>query len=225
MTIKDQAKKIATGAGVAIATTGLSNCNNGGAVDPLPPALQCNTVNSGQGLVANVTRSADTLNVTVKHNQFTSSWRVDSVTVTSGSTLVTTVPPPNNLGAVRLVLRLASSTTTQVTFGLAATVIGYRGETCSVQRNFTITISPNGVQISSASTDELPLAARQRANIMVTRHEGHTVELSGRRPYIGSHGMSWNVRVGELDGNGGAVVRWTLPREDGVGEAGRRYDV
>jgi len=47
MGIKDQAKRIAAGASVAIATSGLSNCNDNGAVDPAPPPLDYVRVSGG----------------------------------------------------------------------------------------------------------------------------------------------------------------------------------
>jgi hypothetical protein len=222
MTMKDQAKKLVTGAGVAIATTGLSTCTNGGAVDPVPPALQCNTLNAGQQLLASVTQSADTLNVSVVHLRLleANSWRVDSVTVTSGATLVSsTVPRPNTFEPLLLVLRLANSTTTRVTFEVEATVLGIGRNTCAVRRTFTITISPTGVEISSAGTDELPLAARQRANIVVTQQQGRTVELAARTPYLGPREMSWSVNAGHLDASTGSVVQWTLPPKAGIYQA------
>jgi hypothetical protein len=118
------------------------------------------------------------------------------------------------------VLRPASSTTSQVTFRVEATVLGQRfGEMCRVQRTFTISISPTGVQISSASTDELPLAARQRANIVVTQQQGRMVELVVRTPYLGPHQTSWSVNAGQLDVSTGSVVQWTLPPEAGIYQA------
>ncbi len=52
MAIKDVAKRLAAGASVALATSGLSSCKDGGGtvVDPPPPPLQCSLAALGQTL-------------------------------------------------------------------------------------------------------------------------------------------------------------------------------
>lgn len=219
MTIKVQAKKLAAGASVALATTGLSSCNDNGAVDPLPPPLDCNTVNTGQELSATATRSADTVNVAITNTAF-ANWRVDRVTAISGATLVTTtLPRPGSGEPLQLVLKLAMPTTTQAVFSIEATLTGFSGEICSVQRTFTVTISTGGVQISLARPDELPLAARQHASIVLTAQEGRTVELAAHTLYLGPRAVSWSVNAGELSAATGSPVQWTLPAAAGIYQA------
>jgi hypothetical protein len=220
MGIKDQAKRIAAGASVAIATSGLSNCNDNGAVDPAPPPLQCNTVNTGQTLTASATRSADTVDVTIRNSLGFANWRVDRVVAVSGATLVTTrLPAPGSSGPLGVVLRLDNASTTQASFTVEATLLGSAGDTCSVQRTFNVTISSGGVQVSLADADRLPLAARQRAEIVLANRQGNTVELQARTAYQGERQMSWSVTHGDLDVSTGSMVRWTLPRIPGIYQA------
>jgi hypothetical protein len=216
MTVKDQAKKLAAGASVALATSGLSSCNDNGAVDPLPGPLQCNTVNAGQSLVASATRSADTVNVSVLNTMF--DWRVTRVTALSGATLISAALPLTGGQPLNLALQLTTSTTTQAQFRIEATISDGQNS-CSVTRTFTVTISASGVQVSAVDTDDLPLAARQRASILLARQEGRTVELLAQSPYLGPHEISWSVSAGELDVGAGAAARWTLPAEPGIYQA------
>jgi hypothetical protein len=217
MGIKDQAKRFAASAGVAIATTGLSNCNDNGAVDPAPPPLQCNTVNTGQTLTASATRSADTVDVTIRNTHAFSTWRVDRVVIVSGATIASTrVPGPGSTDPLGIVLQLNSPTTTLVTFTVEATLFGPAADTCSVQRTFNATISPAGVQVSLADADRLPLAARQRAEIVLANQAENVVELHARTLYQGASDVSWSVTEGELDIQTGPVVRWALPRVPGI---------
>lgn len=218
MGIKDQAKRVAAGASVALATSGLSSCNDNGAVDPLPPPLQCNTVDMGQTLMATATRAGDTINVTVRNmTGFTDGWRVDRVTAGSGATIVSTRLPASQFNPpLELVLRLDSSTVTQASFTVDATIFGLQGESCSVRCTFNLTITPTGVQVSLADADRLPLAARQRAEIILARRNGHVVELHARTPWQGERTESWSVTHGELDASTGPIVHWTMPPAPGI---------
>jgi hypothetical protein len=205
---------------VAIATSGLSNCNDNGAVDPAPPPLQCNTLNAGQTLTASATRSADSVDITIRNTHAFSTWRVDRVVVVSGATILSTrVPAPGSTEPLGIVLRLNSPTTAQVTFTLEATLLGPAADTCSVQRTFNATISPTGVQVSLADADRLPLAARQRAEIVLANQAENVVELHARTLYQGARDVSWSVTDGQLDTNAGPMVRWTLPRVPGIYQA------
>ena len=220
MDIKEQAKKVAAGASVALATTGLSSCFDNGAVDPLPGPLQCNTVNTGQTLNVTANRTADTVSVTVLNINGAATWRVDRVVAVSGASLLsTTLPLPNTNLPLGILLKLDSSTTTEARFRVDATFIGFNAETCAATRTFILTISATGVQVSSADTDELPLGARQKASIVIARQEGNMVELVVRTPYQGSNEISWSVTEGELDTSTGETVRWTLPTAPGMYQA------
>ena len=216
MDIREHAKKVAASAGVALATTGLSSCNDNGAVDPLPPPLQCNTVNNGQQLGVTANRTADTVSVTVRNNS-ASTWRVDRVTSVSGATILsTTLPQAGTNQPLGILLKLASATTTEARFTVEATLTGFQLETCAVTRTFILTISAGGVQVSVADTDELPLAARQKASIVVARQDGNLLELFSRTPYRGTTDTSWSVTGGELDARSGETVRWRLPLTPGL---------
>ena len=220
MEIKEQAKKVAASAGVALATTGLSGCFDNGAVDPLPPPLQCNTVSNGQQLGVTANRTADTVSVTVRNNNNASTWRVDSVVAVSGGTILsTTLPQPGSLQPLGILLKLDSSTTTEARFTVNATLTGFSGEPCAVTRTFILTISASGVQVSAADTVDLPLAARQKANIVVARQEGSLLELVARTPYQGTAEISWSVTAGQLDISAGEAVRWIVPATPGLYQA------
>ena len=220
MGIKDQARRIAAGASVAVATSGLSSCNDNGAVDPPPPPLQCNTVNMGQTLSASATRDADLVDVTVRNTLGYAGWRVDRVTALTGATLVSTrLPAGSSNDSLGVRLRLESETTTQATFTVEATMIGPSNEMCAVQRTFVVTISPTGVQVSLADVDRLPLAARQRAEIRMGDRAGRVVELRAATPWLGERVVSWAVTGGDLDAKTGPAVRWTLPVTPGIYQA------
>ena len=219
MDMREQARKVAAGASVALATTGLSSCHDGGAVDPPPPPLQCNTVNNGQQLGVTANRTADTVSITVRNNSFFP-WRIDNVVaVSGGSILSTTLPQPGSNQQLGILLKLDSSTTTEARFTVNETLIGFNAETCAVTRTFILTISASGVQVSDADVDALPLAARQKASIVVTRQEGTLLELFARTPYQGARDITWTVTEGELDTRSGETVRWTLPAKSGMYQA------
>jgi hypothetical protein len=219
--IREHAKKVAASASVALATTGLSSCFDNGAVDPLPPPLQCNTVNNGQTLNVTANRTADTVSVTLLNiGGAVNIWRVDRVVALSGATLLSTTPAlPAGNQPIGILLKLDTPTTTEARFRVDATFTGVVGETCAVTRTFVLTISATGVQVSSADTDELPLAARQKASILIARQEANMVELVARTPYQGSKDISWSVTEGELDASSGETVRWTLPTTPGMYQA------
>lgn len=237
MGVKDQARRVAASASVALATSGLSSChdNGGGVVDPAPPPLQCNDVGMGQSLTATATRAADTLNVVINNTQGGSTWEVDQVgDVVGASLLGIELPAARSYQPLQLTLRLATDTTTQASFSLKATLFGTGDETCAVQRTFHLDISSSGVQISSLNLDMLPLPARQGAEIVLVRHAGRVVELAARTPFEGGHEVSWRVSEGELDAPTGSPVRWTLPAAAGIyqaelvidfGDAGLAVDV
>jgi hypothetical protein len=220
MGIRDQARRIAAGASVAVATSGLSSCRDNGAVDPLPPPLQCNTVNVGQSLSATATRDADIVDVTVRNTRLDARWQVDRVTAGAGATLVgTRLPAGGSQDSLGITLRLESEMTTQASFTVEATLIGLSEEMCAVQRTFAVTISETGVQVSLSDIDPLPLGARQRAEILLGDREGRVVELRAATPWRGERVVSWAVTDGELSAKNGQAVRWTLPATPGIYQA------
>jgi hypothetical protein len=218
--IREQAKRIAAGATVALATSGLSSCNDNGAVDPLPPPLQCNTVGMGQSLDATGTLRSDTVEVTISNTLGHARWQVERIVdVTNGTLVSTRLPAPRSQESLGVVIRLATPTTQQASFTVEATLIGPADDTCTVRRTFDVLISTTGVQISMAGSDPLPLAARQRAEIVLAHHEGRVVELQARTPYHGEREFAWTVTHGELDSSTGESVRWTLPGAPGIYQA------
>lgn len=217
MNLGERARKAAMGAaGVAVATSGLSTCNNGGAVDPPPPPLQCNAVSAGQTLSASATRSGDVIDVTIA-NVGTSGWEVFRVTELTGATIAAiTLPTSGSLEVLRMSLQLATPTTTAVSFRLEGRLFGYATETCDVTRTFMLGIQGGTITITLEPSDLLPLAARQIAEIVPVEQDGRLVTLAARTPYWGLYEAKWSVLGGVLDRQEGSPVRWTLPEEPGV---------
>jgi hypothetical protein len=220
MGIKDQTRRIVSGAGFAIATTGLSSCNDSGAVDPPPPPLECNAVNAGQTLSATATLSGDTVDVRIRNDHSWALWRVERVVAVSGATILETrVPGADRRDPLDVKLRLDGPATTQASFTVEATMTDYRGDTCAVQRTFDITIADGGVRVTLTDVDPLPLAARQRAEIVLAGRRENVVELHARTPWRGPQDVSWSVTEGELDADRGPIVHWTLPSTPGIYQA------
>jgi hypothetical protein len=220
MGIKDRLKKAAAGAaGVAVATTGLSNCTDNGAVDPLPPPFSCNMVDAGQSLIGVATRSGDTVRVTLTQTA-NATWEILQVTnVTGGTIAELTLPAARSTEQLKLALRLDAPTTTTASFRVQARLYGTQGEICDVARTFTLTINDGSVQITLVPADSLPLAARQRAEIVLGGGVGRTVELEARTQYWGLYAAHWQVTGGALDRRDGPRVQWTLPAEPGIYQA------
>ncbi len=218
MGIKNQAKRVAAGASVALATSGLSNCHDNGAVDPVPPPLQCGTVDSGQSLVTTATLEADTV-VVVITSGVPATLRVDSVSDVSGATLVSVQVPEPFAEALTLRFDLAGAASAEITFKVSATITGLAGEVCPVVRTFHVTVSDSGVQVSLRDADALPLNARQQAEIVLARGEGRVVRLEASTAWDGIRSESWAVSHGTLDTDTGPTVHWTLPAEPGIYQA------
>ena len=220
MGLKDRVRKAAAGAaGVAVATTGLSNCTDNGAVDPVPPPIQCNTVNAGQSLDASATRSGDTVKVTLIQRA-QASWAVLRVANVTNATIAELIlPPSNSTDPLKLSLKLDSPGTTTASFRVEARLYSSQGVTCDVARTFTLTINDGTIQIALVPADPLPLAARQKAEIVLGGGSGRTVELQARTHYWGVYTAHWAVTGGSLDRSDGPRVRWTLPVEPGIYQA------
>ena len=213
-------KATAAATGVAIATSGLSNCTNGGAVDPLPPALECNTVSAGQSLAATVTRSADTARVTVRNTEPYTTWRVLGLSNVMGGTIVDTVLPSQVQGSTLVVtIQLAAAAPTQVSFAIAAEIrsIFDSSQVCGVTRTITVTVTATTADVVVRG-DPLPLPARQRAEIVLVARDGRTVELAARTLYRGESQVQWTVTAGDIVADG-SRLRWTLPEAKGMYQA------
>lgn len=217
----------ATATGVAMATTGLSSCLDGGAVDPLPPALECNDVSGGQTLTATAERTAaDTVRVTVRHEQFYfAGLEVLQVSDVVGGTVVEThLPNPVAFDSLVVTIALASDTTTEVSFTLDARLHDLSGANpvptvCDVHRTVTVGLTATGLTVAIRNRDPLPLPARQGAHILLVAREGRTVELTHETPYRGAHRVTWYVSAGNAAVVADGRLRWTLPAEAGIYQA------
>jgi hypothetical protein len=217
MGLKEQAKRMATGAaGVALATTGLSSCNDNGAVDPPPPPFQCSEVDMGQSLLATASLDGDTVRVNVLYSRTEITWFVSTIRSVTGATLERATLPNPGTGQQLLDLALALDTpaTTQVSFAVESRFFGF-GTQCPYVRVYTLTINNGNVQISEASGDELPLPARQQAHIAMVQQERGAVLLEAQTAYPTPGKFAWSVNAGLLDQQGARRVRWSLPPEPG----------
>lgn len=212
-------KATAAATSVAIATSGLSNCTNGGAVDPVPPALECNTVSAGQSLTATVTRSADTAQVTVRNTEPFTTWRVLGLSNVMGGTIIDTVLPSPVEGSTLVVtIQLAAAAPTQVSFAIAAEIRSiFSSRVCGVTRTIMVTVTATTADVVIRG-DPLPLPARQRAEIVLVARDGRTVELAARTLYRGESQAQWTVTAGDIVADG-PRLRWTLPEAKGMYQA------
>lgn len=222
MNVPKKAKKATVAAtGVAIATSGLTSCNGGGSVDPLPPALECNNVNAGQSLTATVTRNADTAQVTVRNIEPLTTWRVLALSNVVGGAIVNAQLPTDVVGSTLvLTIKLAAAAPTQVSFALTAEMRSTieSGPPCGVSRTITVTVTATTADVVIRGADPLPLPARQRAEIVLVARDGRTVELTARTPYRGEYQAQWTVTAGDIVADGSRLW-WTLPEARGLYQA------
>jgi hypothetical protein len=211
MGIKDKSRTAAAGASVALAAAGLSSCKDYSHGDPVPPPLQCNTVDEGQTLSATATVTGRELRVTIRVNGPGDWTAVEITSVVGGSARPVTLTHP-----LVVVIDLTDETVTSGSFTLRG-ALQSGPSPCAVSRTFTFAIGPNGVVVASA--DELPLPARQQARIALVARNGHDVELEATTPFRGARTIAWNVSGGEILSREGARLRWRLPAEAGLYQA------
>jgi len=213
MGIKAKSKKAAAGATVALATAGLSSCNDNGAVDPPPPPLECNRVGDGQSLTATATVVGTELRVTISNSSF-STWSAAEITSVTGGT----VRPIASRQPLTVVIDLADDTVRSGSFTLRGTLMGFAGTPqCTVLRTFTFRLAPDGVIVGSAA--ELPLSALQQARIALASRDGREVELEATTPFLGPRTVTWSVTGGEIVAREGSGLRWRLPAQAGLYQA------
>ena len=153
MGIRKKAKKLASGAGVALATTGLTTCKFG-AVDPPPPPFECTTaITEGGTLEATGTRAGTVLKVQIFNRS--AQWTAAQVTSVVGGT-ARPVEPANPLVVV---IDLTNEAVTTGSFTLSGTVQGYDGHTCPVTRRFRFAL---GTDAAASPARPLPGPARHR---------------------------------------------------------------
>jgi hypothetical protein len=225
--------------GVALATLGLSTCNNNGAVDPAPPPLVCPEVAKGEPLSASATLSGTELKVQIDIFDLLSGAWVDrpSVTDLMGATLKD-VALDAGKGRALVTLTLDAPNQKRGAFTVKGEVTDYSGKRCPVERRFTFTIEQSGVIVAQAGR-ALPLSAREPVTIALAGRQGGVVELRAEGAGPGAR-LSWTATAGQLDasgsdpGPGPGIVRWTLPDEPGLyqvevladrGDAGVTLDV
>jgi hypothetical protein len=210
--MKDKARKVAAGASVALATSGLSTCNDNGAVDPPPPPLECNTVDEGESLTATATVAGTALQVSIR-NGSPSSWSAVAVTAVVGGTARPVTPAE----PLVVVIDLTDDRVSEGSFRLTGELRGSTGNRCAVSRTFTFRLQAGGVVVASAK--ELPLAARQQARITLVGRDGREVQLEATTPFRGAAALAWTVTGGEVVSRKGARLHWRLPPEPGLYQA------
>ena len=220
MKIRRKSKKLAAGTGVVLATAGLSACTGSGgdivSVDPVPPPLQCNTVDEGETLTATATVAGTELRVSIRNGAQANWGTVEVVSVTGGSARPVTAAEP-----LVVVIDLTSASVTSGAFTLNGTMRGFQGSQCSVSRRFTFAIGPSGVTVAQA---DLPLPARQQARIELVSRDGRDVELQAATAYRGDQTVAWTVSAGDVLAREGARLRWRLPGDPGLYQAEQVID-
>ncbi|MFQ5678751.1 MAG: hypothetical protein ACE5HP_04765, partial [Gemmatimonadota bacterium] len=208
--LKRQAERMAAGI-AALATSGLSGCNDNGAVDPPPPPFSCDLVDEGETLRASATVEGTRLDVSVEQPG-SSSWRSVSVSDVQGATLVSLRVSG---GKVDVVMELEALGTSQGSFTFEGELhVPSANLTCGVRRSFRFTISDGTVEISLVS-ERLPLAAGDRAEILLVAREGRRVEVRGRTPYREPRAFAWAVSAGRVLVSEGDRLVWEVPPEPG----------
>ena len=222
MGLQDKAKKAASAAAsVAVATTGLSSCHDNGAVDPLPPPLECNTVDIGQSLVASAERNGDTLTVHITNDAPFGVWKSAQVTDPVGATVASVeLPREGTRDTLVATFTLLSASTMSGSFTVSGELMGLEGNVnvCAFSRTFTFTVGDSGVTVTLLLKDFLPLSARQRAEIVMIRRDGRVVDLKARTDYQGRWEAEWQVTSGSLEtvSQEDQTMRWRLPEGPGI---------
>lgn len=213
MSRRRRARKLAAGASVALATSGLSTCNHNGAVDPPPPSIRCDSfVATGMTLEAAGELSEGVLRVTIR-NGLAATWAEASVGDVAGG-----VARPVTLREPLVVLiDLDDVAVTTGSFTLSGVLLGsYGGDTCHVTRTFTFTIEQDRVIVACA---ELPLEQRQVARIALVRRDGCEVELDVASSDPADGQVRWSVSGGRVLSQDGTRLRWQLPDRAGLYQA------
>jgi hypothetical protein len=211
MKIRRRSKTLAAGTTVALATAGLSSCNDNGAVDPPPPPLECNSVNTGQTLSATATVTGRSLRITIRKTS-PGAWGYVALTSVVGGTAQPVALADPLVAEITLTDETVASGSFLFNGGL-----GVSGGVCNVLRTFRFTIQSGDVTVASA--DELPLPARQQARIGLVARQGHEVLLEATTPYAGPQAVSWSVSGGAMLAREGSRLLWRLPAEPGLYQA------
>jgi hypothetical protein len=218
MSLKDLKQTIQVGTTIALATTGLTTCNNNGAVDPAPPPLSCTStaVDRAEELNGNGTVDANgDITITLTWwspidppPSFQGDFRA------SAGTGLTVKSSTASVGAT-VVVALAQGSTSG-TFDISGTVRDHSGATCGIARTYTVSRTGQGITVVRLS-DPLPLFVRDPVTIGVLEHRGSEIELVAETTGRTRERIEWTVSGGalrEVEAESGRVV-WTLPSEPG----------
>ena len=211
MRSRRRAKRLAAGAGVALATSGLSTCNDNGAVDPPPPPFTCdNNVAAGVTLSAVGVLSGRELRITIQNHHSQGYWTEVSVLDTTGG-----VARPVTLSEPLVVVIDLHDEATTGSFTFSGVLRGLTDPaTCRVARTFTFTIQSGDVVIARR---DLPLEERQPTRIALVHRDGGNVELDVGSPGTGE--VHWSVTGGRILSRDGTRLRWRLPARPGIYQA------
>jgi hypothetical protein len=201
-------------ASVSLATSGLSSCEDNGAVDPAPPPLQCDAVGAGQLLEAMAQR--DGRQITVAVNTLTPGlWMSAEVLAPENLTAVGT-ELNTEFGPVRIMLELVSDSVTEASFTFAGVLRDISDDTvqCTVTRRFELIIRDNEVVVAQRAS--LPLQARQMPRLAIVEQRGRVVHIEAQTAYGGKSRAEWRVTAGSIQPISANRVRWTLPDAPGM---------
>jgi hypothetical protein len=214
MGIQRRARRVASGAGVVLATTGLSTCRDGGAVDPPPPPFACtNDVSDGQVLQAAAALTGSALRVIIQNGSLSTWTAVEVSEVVGGVTRSVALPSAGEALVVNI--DLTDDTVKSGSFRLSGTLRGFNSSAvCSVSRTFAFTVQSSGVFVAVAQ--ELPLPERRAARIVLLSREGREVELAAVTGFEGTQAFSWTVTGGEVLALEGHRLRWRMPARTGL---------
>ncbi len=216
--IRLDGKKRALATGVALASTGLTSCNNNGAVDPPPPPLECSTLADGAFLAPSAVQSPGQVFVVLSYTLFQDG-RWEDLTATELENVALADIQVESDRSVQLLFDLTPDTATSGAFTFSGVLVGLGGERCSVSRRFVFSISSQGVTIGELQAARLPLEARQQATIALAGTGQGYVDLVAHTPFPGVAGVHWAASEGTIRSQGGGRARWDLPRARGVYQA------
>ncbi|MBK8257242.1 MAG: hypothetical protein IPK82_31780 [Polyangiaceae bacterium] len=194
---------------LAVATAGLTTCDNVGAVDPAPEPLNCDALGPGVDLEMTGTFSDPDLALTLQnYNEW--GWK-DSPTITAEAGFTITNVDNSQLWSIEIAGTFDA--------GVTETKIIVKGQysdgdtTCDVSRTFTVTVNNGAVEI--ARLDFLPLSPQRRASIQMLRRDGLEVELRASGAAAGES-VAWTPTAGKIAAADNGKARWHLPKEPGV---------
>jgi hypothetical protein len=207
------ARRMASGASVALTTAGLSTCHDNGAVDPPPPPFQC--TDEVRTLESLTEGAAATLKGTELHVTFWGpggTWESAQVTEVAGGTArpVTLAQP------LEVVIDLTDDMVTQGSFKLTGVVQGPNSVVCEVGRTFIFRINFETGTVNIARAEDLPLSRRQPAGIALASRAGREVELVPGKALTGATSVVWTVTGGDILASDSTRLRWRLPVEAGL---------